>query len=234
MKLPKIDIVIISYAKNDECYELTQKCLDSLISSEEDANNIFNIIVVESQEDCNWDHYKNTKTYFPEKPYGYHKFLNFGRKKGSNELVALCNNDLEFHKGWFTEIVKSMERNPNALSFSPVCPLTQKLYGILPNTGDLMGYEIRKQLSGWCIIQKREIYETIGDLDERFFHWFCDNDYAMTLHKNGIEHFLVTSSLVTHHDKNIGKTTEKVVETRDEMWKLTNGSAPIFYEKWKK
>ena len=56
----------------------------------------------------------------------------------------------------------------------------------------------------------------------------------MTLHKSGIEHFLVTSSLVTHHDKNIGKTTERVVETRDEMWKLTNGSAPIFYEKWKK
>ena len=234
MNLPKIDVVIISYAKNSECYLLTQRCLDSLMESENNSDEIFNIIVVESQEDCNWDHYQNTKTYYPEKPYGYHKFLNFGRKKGNNELVALCNNDLEFNKGWFTEIVKSMVKNPEILSFSPICPLTQKLYGILPNTGDLKGYEIRKHLSGWCIIQKRKIYEIIGDLDERFFHWFCDNDYSMVLQQKGIEHLLVTSSVVIHHDKNIGKTTQEVVETHEEMWRLTNGSGSIFYEKWKR
>lgn len=229
-----LDVVIISYAKDDYCKELTKNCLFSLLHSEENAVDDFNIIVVESEPGVNWDWMAiNVNTYEAPLPYGYHKFLNFGRKQGNSPWVALCNNDLEFKPGWFSNILKASEIAPEVLSFSPICPKTQSLYGIKENTGLLMeGYEIRKQISGWCIVHKREIYDKIGDLDERFHHWFCDNDYAMELVKNGVKHILVTDSVVVHHDKNIGKTTERVIKDYDVMYKMTSGSYPIFKEKW--
>lgn len=226
-----IDIVILSYSANGELKKQTEDCLNSLFESENDSKEIFNVIVLESQNSVSWDHYPNTKTYDPPKPYGYHKFMNYGRKIGSNEYVCLCNNDLIFKKNWASEILKVAEKNHNIFSFSPLCPKTGPLYGITENTGNHIGYEIRKQISGWCIFQRRSIYDKIGDLDESFIHWFSDNDYAMTLWKNKILHCLVTSSIVEHHDQNIGKTGPSVFND-EEMHKSTIGSQGIFNRKW--
>lgn len=230
-----VDIVIVSYAKNEYCKGLTEKCLRSLFASENNSCEIFNVLVVESQEGVKWESPgKKIKTLKAPLPYGYHKFLNFARKQGDSEWVALCNNDLIFEEGWFTKIIKAHQKFPSCLSFSPICPKTQPKYGVLVGSPYRMGHRIRIEISGWCLVHKREIYEKIGDLDERFFHWFCDNDYAMTLSSLGLSHILVTDSIVTHHENQIGKTTENVVKNQEEMEKLTMGSQPIFTEKWKK
>jgi GT2 family glycosyltransferase len=73
--------------------------------------------------------------------------------------------------------------------------------------------------------------DLIGDLDERFTHWFSDNDYALTLYTKGIQHCLATHSIVEHHDKNIGKTGPAVLN-EDEMYNMTSGSQDIFTQKW--
>jgi len=227
----EMDVVIVSYAKNKNCWDLTYECINSLLASEEEIK--FNVIVVESQDDVEWEQiFLNTVTVRPKQPYGYHKFLNFGRKQGTSDWVALCNNDLIFHKKWATRIIQAHHYNPSYLSFSPICPKTQPLYGIQPNTGVIKGYDIRKHVSGWCIVQRREIYEKIGDLDETFTHWFCDNDYATTLNFLGIKHMLVTTSIVEHHEKTIGKTTENVVESEDQLHKMTYGAEELFSRKW--
>jgi GT2 family glycosyltransferase len=159
--------------------------------------------------------------------------MNFGRKLGNNPYVCLCNNDLIFRKNWASEILKTASEFPDVLSFCPICPKTQPLYGILPNTGNYFGYQVRKEISGWCIFHKREIYDLIGDLDESFTHWFSDNDYSLSLYEKSIKHCLVSSSIVEHHDMNIGKTGPAVFSS-EEMEKSTSGSYPIFKEKWRK
>lgn len=226
-----IDIIILSCSANEELKKQTSDCLDSLFLSEENSNNLFNVIILESEQSVNWDSYPNTKTHKSPEPYGYHKYMNYGRKLGKNEYVCLCNNDLIFHKGWASEILKVAEENPNILSFSPICTKTQPLYGINKNSGNFTGYEIRKHISGWCIFQRRKIYDFIGDLDERFTHWFSDNDYGLTLYSLGLYHCLVTSSVVDHHDKNVGKTGPAVMSDSD-MYKMTSGSSEIFTKKW--
>ena len=148
MQSKLLDVVIISYAKDDYCRTLTTNCINSLIASENNADDLFNIIVVESEPGITWNHLaKNVITYPAPLPYGYHKFLNFGRKMGNLHWVALCNNDLEFKKNWFTKILEASEQLPNFISFSPLCPKTQTLYGIKENTGIIEGYDIRKQIS---------------------------------------------------------------------------------------
>lgn len=228
-----LDVVIISFAKDAECEKVTLNCLKSLLDSEENFENLFNIIVVESNPNVKWDYLsKCIKTYDAPLPYGYNKFLNYGRKKGNSEWVALCNNDLKFTKNWFSNILKASLIDSNILSFSPICPLTQAQYGILPNSGNYLGYEVRKTISGWCIVHKRCIYDIIGDLDENFTHWCCDNDYAACLYLNKLKHGLVTSSIVFHHDKNFGIVTESVVKNQDFFDELTKSCIQKFNQKY--
>ena len=228
-----IDIVILSYARNERLKKDTDRCLTTLFASEDNAKELFMVYVVESEPDVNWNHYPNTLTLIPDQPYGYHKFMNYGRSAGSREFVCLCNSDLLFHPNWATEMLKAARANEETLSFSPICPLTQPQYGIKPYSGLHFGYDVRKHLSGWCIFQRRSLYYLIGDLDETFTHWYCDNDYALTLWKEKVQHILVTSSLVTHHANNLGATA---IETRteEELNALTHGNSLLFKEKWQK
>lgn len=227
----KIDIVIVSYAKDTECYNLTKECIKSLFESESDVD--FVVYVVESQHDVSWSNEFPGVTTLPAPlPYGYHKFLNAGVERGDSPYVVLCNNDLIFSKGWATEILKVSDANPEVMSFSPYCPLTQSQYGIKENSGNYLGHQVRVHISGWCIFQKREIYNQIGRLDESYEHWYCDNDYAMTLHSKGIGHVLVTSSVVKHHPNNLGKTTINAIKNPVELHRLTAGASSIFQKKW--
>jgi len=231
--MKNIDVVIVSFAKNQECFNLTYNCIDSLLKSEENVS--INPIIVESMEGIEWeDHFPNNniQTLKAPLPYGYHKFLNFGRKHGKSEYVALCNNDLIFKQNWISNIMEFGNSNPDFMSFSPICPMTQPKIGIGINTGIYAGLVIRATISGWCIVQKRKIYDIIGDLDERYTHWYSDNDYAMTLNKKGINHFLVTNSIVEHHSNTLGRTTEVVIENREELDRITYGEEKIFRDKW--
>ena len=233
--MKSIDVVIVSFSKDQECYDLTYKCIESLLESENSID--INPIIVESKRGLKWENEfpvpNKIVTLESPLPYGYHKFLNFGRKYGKSEYVALCNNDLIFEKNWASNIIKFGDDNDNFMSFSPICPMTQPKSGIGINTGIYMGLVVRGTISGWCIVQKRKIYDIIGDLDERYTHWYSDNDYAMTLSSKKIDHFLVTSSIVEHHDKTIGKTTEIVVTDKNELHDITFGEEKIFRDKWK-
>ena len=211
--MKNVDVVIISWAKDGELRKVTEDGLDSLFNS--DSLDIsFHAYIVESNLDVNYETYnkkywRHTCTTIrpDDKQFGYHKYLNQGRKLGKSEYVVLCNNDLTYEKNWASKIIDVMEKNPSIMSASPWCPQTQgdnsQFSGLHFN-----GYRVRGELAGWCIFQKRSLYEIIGDLDEQFTHWYCDNDYGTTLQHKGIIHSLVCDSVVNHHDKILGKTHE--------------------------
>ena len=50
----RVDIIIVSYAKDDYCKDLTRNCIKSIFNSEDNSIDIFNIIVVESQNGVKW------------------------------------------------------------------------------------------------------------------------------------------------------------------------------------
>jgi hypothetical protein len=52
-----MDIVIVSYAKDDYCKGLTENCIKSILESENYAEKLFNIIVVESEPGVKWEVY---------------------------------------------------------------------------------------------------------------------------------------------------------------------------------
>lgn len=230
-----VDVVIISWAKDDDLLKVTKDGLDSLFESETDI--AFHAYIVESNKDINYDEYNSdprwpfhkTKTIHTDLPFGYHRYLNLGRREGNSPYVALCNSDLTYEKGWANEIIRAMDFDPEYLSASPWCPQTQ---GSNSSLVDQLfeGYRVRAELAGWCIFQQRKIYDIIGELDEQFEFWYCDNDYAIQLEKNGIKHCLVCNSVVNHHDGNLGKTGRSL-STEDQQ-KITNDQSKIFMKKY--
>jgi hypothetical protein len=232
--MTEIDVVIISWAKTPELHKITKAGLDSLFDSAEDGVT-FHAYVVESNPDIEYEEYNqflwmhSCTTIHPNQEFGYHKFLNIGRRSGNSPYVVLCNSDLTYEKGWANRIIESMKLNPTILSASPWCPQTQG--DNTPHLGKIyQGYQIRKEVAGWCIFQQRKIYEIIGELDERFKFWYADNDYALDLQKRGIPHALVPDSVVNHHEKHLGKTGETLSEL--EKYQITSAQREIFLRKW--
>jgi hypothetical protein len=230
-----VDVVIISWAKDNALLEVTHNGLDSLFISEKDV--IFHAYIVETNQAINYDHFNQkypnhtTTTIHPNQPFGYHKYLNLGRRAGTSPYVVLCNSDLTYEKGWASAIIMAMEAHPQFLSASPWCPQLQgdnsshisQLYA---------GYRVRGELAGWCIFQQRKIYDIIGELDEKFTFWYCDDDYSMELQKMNILHFLVPASVVNHHHNMIGKTGSSL--SASEQSKITVEQQKIFTDKWDK
>ena len=231
-----VDVVIISWARNEELLKVTKDGLDSLFRS--DSKDVaFHAYVIESNPEINYKEYDEKSwmhsctTIHPEVPFGYHRYLNIGRRAGNSPYVVLCNSDLTYEKNWAMNIINVMNSYPQILSASPWCPQTQG-----SNKDHIsniyQGYRIRGELAGWCIFQQRKIYDIIGELDEDFIFWFCDNDYALDLMTKKIGHCLVPSSVVNHHDGNLGKTGKTL--TPEQQNEITNVQETVFSKKWEK
>lgn len=223
----KVDIVILSYAKTDELKRVTLNGVESLFASEDPAEVQFEVFVIESNKGMQPYQYPGTTTIYPDVPFGFNKYLNIGINASDSDYVCLNNNDLIYHKNWATEILKAMQADSNLLSATTYCPLYHK-DKFEQNSGNVEGYI--GVLMGWCIFVKREIFDIIGQLDEKFVFWYCDNDYCLTLQKYHVKNELITSSLVTH----LGSESLKATADKKEVNRLTQLPRVYFNYKWGK
>lgn len=222
-----IDIIILSYARDAALKRLTQNTLDTLWASEP-ANLIrFNVVVIESNHALKPFQYTGTKTIYPEQKFGYNKFMNIGIRLTNSPYVCMCNNDLLFHKGWASAMLSAFAHPAGLESASPLCSVHHPGIGINPDTGILTGYEVRKELAGWCIFFRRKMLEKTGLPDPRFRFWYADNDYGNTLQKLGLKHALVTSSIVDHLE-----SQTLLTKTSADQQKLTAGERFYYEYKW--
>jgi GT2 family glycosyltransferase len=225
--MKSVDIIIISDSKSQDLINVTINGIETLYRSETGIE--FYTYIVESTKGVDYSYlHKNIRMVEPNPPFGYHKYLNIGRKLGKSKYVCLCNNDLEFSPGWASSLISEMEKDPDLLSASPISYRPHIFrFDIKTDSGNQYGYEVRKHIAGYCIFQKRDIYNIIGDLDESFAFWYCDNDYAMELKTRKIKHALVTSSRVDHK---ISKTlSTKKDKERDVLTKMQQA---VFNKKW--
>jgi len=229
--MKEVDIVIISNAKDGALLNETQRCIESLYESEDAFIIQFNVFVVESNKDVNYDTYYNVKTIYTELPFGYHRYLNIGRKAGNAEYVVLCNNDLTFDKNWASIAIDVMKKR-NIWSAGCCNPNKKNHISYIESGKEYEdGWAVSNHITGWCIFQKREIYEHIGDLDEDFEFWYCDNDYSRTLQEHLFYHTLIIGSRVFHHNGNLGVTV-KTEEDEDRKAYLTSGGEKTYQNKW--
>ena len=222
-----VDVVILSWARTPQLKAITEKGIQTLLASEKPDNVNFNVFLLESHHGAKYNFPENVNVVYMNGKFGYHKFMNIGRKMGNSKYVALCNNDLRFQRNWASNIIREMEADPELLSACPVEPVVNMLSKHFTN--EKYGYETRKFINGWCIFQRRDIYDIIGDLDETFEFWCCDDDYGMTLENKNIKHALVKTSIV-NHDDNGGKSLQQLDNNRAAQY--TRGGLEKFSHKY--
>jgi GT2 family glycosyltransferase len=223
----RIDIIILSYAKNNYLRGLTEQTISTLINSEKRGNILFNILIIESNKSLKPFNYTNTTTIYPRGKFGFNKYINIGLKNSGNDFVCLCNNDLIFHDGWANNILFEFNRDRDLYSASSFCQFSQGVDGIRPNSGLHYGYRIRKEISGWCIMTRRQTFQIIGKPDYNFKFWYSDNDYANLLKKHNLKHALVTSSFVDHIE-----SQTLLAEKESHRKKLTDNEFLYYDYKW--
>ncbi|TBU83009.1 glycosyltransferase [Pseudomonas daroniae] len=222
-----IDVVILSFAKNEELRRMTEHCLSTLLASESPDSVVFRVIVVESNHAAPAYDFASVETVYLPPPFNYHRYMNHGIAKGSSPFVAICNNDLSFHPGWATSLLKAFSADDKLYSASPICSLHHPRNGFELHSGIHYGYGVLREISGWCLVFRREMLEITGMLDERFYFWYADDDYARTLKEKRLLHGLVTNSVVDHLDSRTLKTHSTL-----RQWLMTKRSQYVFERKW--
>jgi GT2 family glycosyltransferase len=217
-------------------------CINSLNDSEK-GRHIINVLLIESNKQSKYFYPDNVQQIIPDENFNYNRFMNVGIRHSTADFVALCNNDILFSSGWFSEIVNFAAEHKNVLSFSPFDPAnkyTVENYRI-PNV--YYGYGVRKEIAGWCIVVKREIFNIIGYCDETFDFYYVDDDYNMTLRKHALKHALITASCVKHLGGQVTKAVMKRESTAEtsmcktgDNWLNKNPKAmeghKKFHKKW--
>jgi len=221
-----VDVIILSNTANLFYYGLLQRTINTLHWSE--PNIKFNPIVVEtngSYIDCGFISPNANKVITPGIEFNYNKFLNIGVSECNNDWLVIANNDLIFTQNWFTKILKFSDEHPEFKSFSPFEP-NWHCHKTLAEAKYYEGHRVGYEITGWCLVMKREIITTCELFDETFAFWYQDNDYAMSLQKNNIKHALITGSRVYHETSQSHKLLG-IKETE-----MTHLQRSTFIKKW--
>ena len=223
----EVDVIILSYTKDDTYYDMTKKCIESILNSEDEHT--FNIIVMESDKSGKYVYdYEQVNTIIPNEDFNYNRFLNIGLEHCNNEWILISNNDTEYQSKWFTEMYKEWEKDNEILSMSPFCPIWEKHKGFTGGEAVFPGYRVTYEITGWSILMNKKVVEVMGKFDEDFVFSYQDDDYSMTLQKHNIKHALIRNSVVIHR---VSRSHDLVDDKK--KFDMTHGQANTFFNKWK-
>lgn len=192
-----VDVIILSLTKDDESYIKTQKCIDSYLKS----SLINKIYVVESNKQFDRQYIGDkVELIIPNEEFNYNRFYNIALEKCTGEFVMGPNNDLIVHDNCIENLVEQFDSN---LEIQSLCPVDRKWHRhtkmYLPSDAKIyFGYETSLHMFGCVFMCRRSLFKQIGYLDERFFFFYQDNDYIMSLQRLGLLHGVYTGAEVSH------------------------------------
>lgn len=223
-----IDVIILSYAKNDEIINMNNNCINSILNST--TNYKFNIFLIETDSTKEFEYpQENVKVIQPGLEFNYNKFLNIGLKECKSDWILISNNDTIYHKGFIERMFDIYNFNNEILSMSPMDDDWKWHANFDRNIDFFYGYRTSFEVAGWSILINKSVFEKIGEFDEQFSFWYQDNDYANSLIKNNIKHALVTNSKVTHL---VSKSHDLI--DQEKIFEMTGGLFSAFENKWLK
>lgn len=193
-----ISVIVPVYLVNNDLVDMTYECLEGLYRTD----GIDEVIVVDDGSPIKIDGTWFTVVERPENG-GYASAVNSGLAKAKGDVIIISNNDIEFvDPNWLTHLLKPLHEGYDISSI---------------RTTDPDGWEVDDYISEddkfgclWAI--KREVYETIGGLDESFGKgYFEDLDYHQRAKEAGFKVGKNHAGLVEHK----GKQTFSVVDIED-------------------
>ena len=220
----KLSVIILSYALDDDIYNLNKQAIESLLASETWVAGSLQILLIESNKENPYQYpYPNVEVLVPNEKFGFHRFFNIGIEHTDGEYIAFCNNDIIFHKGWFSAIREVADNHQRFLCFSPIDDsgdYPKMTPEALPRDKEFYkGWEHQKHFAPWCFVWKRIVFDITGPFDETFDLYGADGDELFTLSKNALWGVVCTKSVVNHL---AGQTTIVKQSSIDNKYRITD------------
>lgn len=226
----KFDVIVLSLAVDEQTFNTTKNCVSSYIDTANDL--IDKIYVIETNPNFNKNYNCEKVTVIkPNEPFNYNKFFNIGLEKCKSDFIIGPNNDVVIQPNCLQTLLREFQTNSNVHSISPInreWHRHTKMY--FPTDGKLYyGYDVSLHMYGCIFACRRSVFEKIGFLDEAFYFFYQDNDYAMCLKSCNLLHGAHTGALVVHHSGHSDKYAESRLKyTPQNMHDQGN----IYHNKW--
>jgi GT2 family glycosyltransferase len=226
----KFDVIILSLVVDDDTFDTTKGCIDSYIETADELIN--KIFVVETNANFDRD-YKHPKVEVikPNERFNYNKFYNIALEKCEAEFVIGPNNDLLIQPNCLQTILEEFQTNKEISSISPIDREWHRHTSMyLPSENKLYyGYEVSLHVFGCIFACRRKVFKKIGYLDESFYFFYQDNDYAMSLERCGLLHGVHTGARVKHQSGHSnGYAEDRLKYTPQNM----NEQSSLLASKW--
>lgn len=195
-----LSVIILSYAIDDEIFQMNCRCIESLFDSEQWEYGQLEVLLMESNKQNLYTYDERVKVLIPDEGFNFHRFFNIGMSHTDGNFVAFCNNDIVFTKDWFSAIMQVKKVHSEFMCFSPL-DRSYPMMGedTLPgNKPYYIGWENKKHFAAWCFVWERKVFDIIGLFDETFDFYSADDDELQTLRYYAIPNVVVTNSEVKH------------------------------------
>lgn len=242
---PLASIVIVTYNN----LELNRLCLQSLFTNTEWPN--FEVIVVDNGStdgttaflEDSVRGYPSLKVIFNEHNLGFAAANNQGLAEARGQFLVLLNNDTALPRGWLTALIRHLSTDK---TIGLIGPMTNEIgneakvaveYSSLKemplwsaqfmrqNDSQVFGIHM---LAMFCVAMRREVFEQVGFLDERFgVGLFEDDDYSRRIRDAGYQILCARDSFVHH----MGSASFKQLAP-DDYFQLFERNRRLYEEKW--
>ena len=83
--MPKLSIIILSYAIDNDIYEMNCQCLNSLFESEQWQKEELEVLLIESNKQSAYQYNERVRVLIPDEKFNFHRFLNIGLDESKGE-----------------------------------------------------------------------------------------------------------------------------------------------------
>ena len=202
-----LDVIILSWAKDETQYQMGRRCVQALRQSGPGA--VLNIVVVETNKKLHQEPWYqadgfgegDVTTLLPDEPFGYNLYLQKAysalRASKAKRLLILNNDVAAYSPHFLTELLAF-----GAL-FQSVSPLglREALWGQIDQSATIHARYTLDCVNGWCILIDKRIFQAAPF--EAYFPAeleFHNQDvyYAAMLEHYGYRHVLTTKAQALH------------------------------------
>ncbi|HDD45192.1 MAG TPA: glycosyltransferase [Candidatus Desulfofervidus auxilii] len=156
-------------------------------------------------------------------------------KESTCDYVLIMDSDAFVETdGWLTKLMETFDKFPNAMVVGPVAGA----YGTVAtqqNMNPQNAYIKATQISGYCFLVNKKIFDKIGYFDEDFCAFGQDSDFFARVVEAGFEIIINANVLVYHGKGNKADISLKKAEREEGFnWRLDSEIARALFEKKRK
>lgn len=243
-RVPSISLIIPTRDRVD----LLRTAVESILRVTEYPD--FEVVVVDNQsvdpEACDYlqglHQRPSVRVLNYDAPFNFSAINNFAVRQCRGELVGLINNDIEaIHADWLAEMAtRAIEPSVGAVGAMLYYPNgTIQHAGVIVGIGGVAGHVHMRQrrgcdaafgrsrlaqdmtaVTGACMLVRRDLYESVGGLDEQLSVAFNDIDFCLRLSRAGFRNLWTPWAELYHHEsasRGFEDTSEKQARFQREV-----------------